>query len=136
MCSATTGFCSPHCAGWVPSRYRRRGGASPWSSTSATPKGRVADDRYVCVRAAPATSRELPRTRRRSSREPGITSRVTMDDPFDWERFVVAQDAGGTYDRAVEELRRGEKASHWMWFVFPQLAGLGRSPNALKFALS
>ncbi len=38
-----------------------------------------------------------------------------MDDAFDLERFAAAQDAGGTYDRAVEELRRGRKVSHWMW---------------------
>jgi uncharacterized protein (DUF1810 family) len=51
------------------------------------------------------------------------------------ERFVVAQDADGTYDRALAELRRGHKRSHWMWFVFPQLAGLGRSATARFYAL-
>jgi uncharacterized protein (DUF1810 family) len=59
-----------------------------------------------------------------------------MDDPFDLERFVAAQDAGGTYDRALQELRRGRKESHWMWFVFPQVAGLGQSPMSRKFAIS
>lgn len=59
-----------------------------------------------------------------------------MDDAFDLERFVAAQDAGGTYDRAVEELRRGRKESHWMWFVFPQVAGLGHSPISNKFAVT
>ncbi|MGO9661565.1 MAG: DUF1810 domain-containing protein [Acidimicrobiales bacterium] len=58
------------------------------------------------------------------------------DDPFDLERFVAAQDAGGTYDRALQELRRGRKESHWMWFVFPQVAGLGQSPVSRKFAIS
>ncbi len=52
------------------------------------------------------------------------------------ERFVEAQDTGGTYERAVAELRAGRKASHWMWFVFPQLAGLGESPTSRRFALS
>jgi uncharacterized protein (DUF1810 family) len=52
------------------------------------------------------------------------------------ERFVVAQDAGGTYHRAVAELRRGHKSSHWMWFVFPQIAGLGHSPTSRRFAIS
>jgi uncharacterized protein (DUF1810 family) len=51
------------------------------------------------------------------------------------ERFVHAQDADGTYDRALAELRRGRKTSHWMWFVFPQLAGLGRSATARFYAL-
>ncbi|WP_342762360.1 DUF1810 domain-containing protein [Kineococcus xinjiangensis] len=50
-------------------------------------------------------------------------------------RFVAAQDAGGTYRRAVEELRAGGKRSHWMWFVFPQVAGLGRSETAQRYAL-
>jgi uncharacterized protein (DUF1810 family) len=50
-----------------------------------------------------------------------------MGDEFDLQRFVTAQDAGGTYDAALRELRHGRKSSHWMWFVFPQLAGLGRS---------
>ncbi len=59
-----------------------------------------------------------------------------MNDAFDLERFVTAQSADATYDRAVEELRRGRKASHWMWFVFPQIAGLGRSATSRKFAIS
>ena len=58
-----------------------------------------------------------------------------MDDPYRLDRFVVAQDRGGTYDRAVAELRAGRKQSHWMWFVFPQLAGLGSSPMAQEFAI-
>jgi uncharacterized protein (DUF1810 family) len=59
-----------------------------------------------------------------------------LDDPFDLGRFVTAQDAGGTYDRAIGELRRGLKTSHWMWFVFPQIAGLGQSPTSRKFGIS
>jgi uncharacterized protein (DUF1810 family) len=55
---------------------------------------------------------------------------------FDLERFVAAQDQGGTYDAAVAELRSGRKRSHWMWFVFPQIAGLGQSPISRKFAIS
>ena len=58
-----------------------------------------------------------------------------MDDPYRLERFVVAQERGGTYDRAVAELRAGRKQSHWMWFVFPQVAGLGSSPMAREFAI-
>ncbi len=59
-----------------------------------------------------------------------------MDDPWDLERFVTAQDAGGAYDRATAELRRGRKTGHWMWFVFPQIAGLGHSPTSRRFAIS
>ena len=54
---------------------------------------------------------------------------------MDLERFVAAQDARGTYDRALTELRAGSKRSHWMWFVFPQLAGLGRSAMAQRYAV-
>ena len=57
-------------------------------------------------------------------------------DPFGLQRFVEAQDAGGTYDSALRELRAGRKTSHWMWFVLPQLAGLGRSPTAQRYALT
>ena len=59
-----------------------------------------------------------------------------MEDPYDLERFVTAQNAGGTYGHALAELRSGLKRSHWMWFVFPQLAGLGRSETARKYAIS
>jgi uncharacterized protein (DUF1810 family) len=59
-----------------------------------------------------------------------------MSDPFDLQRFVDAQDAGGTYDTALAELRAGSKRSHWMWFVFPQVAGLGRSAMAQRYAIS
>jgi uncharacterized protein (DUF1810 family) len=55
-------------------------------------------------------------------------------DPFDLARFVAAQ--AGVFDAALEELRGGRKRSHWMWFVFPQLRGLGRSPTAQFYGLS
>ncbi len=55
---------------------------------------------------------------------------------MDLERFVTAQDSGGTYQRAVTELRKGRKTSHWMWFIFPQIAGLGRSAMAQAYAIS
>jgi uncharacterized protein (DUF1810 family) len=59
-----------------------------------------------------------------------------MTDPHDLDRFVAAQDAGGTYQRAVAELRAGYKRGHWMWFVFPQVAGLGQSPTSRRYAIS
>jgi uncharacterized protein (DUF1810 family) len=51
----------------------------------------------------------------------------------DLRRFVEAQE--GAYDAAVRELRAGRKTSHWMWFVFPQIAGLGRSATAQRYAI-
>jgi uncharacterized protein (DUF1810 family) len=59
-----------------------------------------------------------------------------MQDRFDLQRFVTAQDADGSYCQAVAELRRGQKSSHWMWYVFPQIAGLGHSAMSKKFALA
>ena len=61
---------------------------------------------------------------------------TVMNDQFGLERFVAAQDQGGTYAAALAELRAGRKRSHWMWFVFPQIAGLGRSPTAVSYAIS
>ena len=57
-------------------------------------------------------------------------------DPYDLERFVTAQDARGTYGSAVAELRAGRKTGHWMWFVFPQVAGLGLSEMSRRYAIS
>jgi len=59
-----------------------------------------------------------------------------VTDAHDLQRFVDAQDAGGTYDTALGELRAGHKRSHWMWFVFPQVAGLGRSAMAQRYAIA
>ncbi|HEX5923373.1 MAG TPA: DUF1810 domain-containing protein [Baekduia sp.] len=58
-----------------------------------------------------------------------------MSDPFSLRRFIDAQDAGGIYEAALAELRGGRKVSHWMWFVFPQIAGLGRSSMAKMYAI-
>jgi uncharacterized protein (DUF1810 family) len=54
---------------------------------------------------------------------------------YDLDRFVEAQ-GGGVHERALAELRDGRKTSHWMWFVFPQVAGLGRSEMSSRYALS
>ncbi len=59
-----------------------------------------------------------------------------MSDPHRLERFRTAQDDGATYQRALSELRAGRKRSHWMWFVFPQLAGLGHSAMSQAYAIS
>lgn len=57
-----------------------------------------------------------------------------MSDPFHLERFVEAQDS--VYASVLRELREGRKRTHWMWFVFPQIQGLGRSSMAEKYAIS
>ena len=57
-----------------------------------------------------------------------------MADTYDLGRFVEAQ--AGSYSRALCELRAGAKEGHWMWFVFPQVAGLGRSPAAQRYAIA
>jgi uncharacterized protein (DUF1810 family) len=59
-----------------------------------------------------------------------------VDDPYDLERFLTAQNSGGTYDQALAELQNGRKRSHWMWFVFPQITGLGKSAASRKYAIS
>jgi uncharacterized protein (DUF1810 family) len=59
---------------------------------------------------------------------------MNQPDPFDLQRFVDAQ--AMVYDTVLGELRDGRKRSHWMWFVFPQLRGLGSSPTAIRFAIS
>ncbi len=88
-------------------------------------------------------------TRRRTARPPcqddvagqgGVASGIRdgepagVSDPFGLQRFVDAQ--AQTYDQALREVRAGAKRTHWMWFVFPQLAGLGRSAMAQRFAIS
>jgi uncharacterized protein (DUF1810 family) len=58
-----------------------------------------------------------------------------MEDPYDLERFVAAQNELGSYNNAVAELRRAAKAGHWMWYVFPQVAGLGMSAMSQKYSI-
>jgi uncharacterized protein (DUF1810 family) len=57
-----------------------------------------------------------------------------MSDRFELKRFVQAQE--GVYEQACAELRAGRKRSHWMWFIFPQIQGLGSSPMAMRYAIS
>jgi uncharacterized protein (DUF1810 family) len=61
---------------------------------------------------------------------------MTVDDRYDLERFVAAQDSAGSYDQATAELRRGRKTGHWIWFIFPQIAGLGQSQTSRTYAIS
>ena len=63
-------------------------------------------------------------------------SGMKTEDPYDLQRFVAAQQAGHCYDHATAELRAGRKTSHWMWFVFPQITGLGFSSTSRKYAIT
>jgi uncharacterized protein (DUF1810 family) len=92
--------------------------------------GYPATGRFAARRPPPASMMALRHT--------GGMDEVAAEDrdPYRLERFVAAQDRGGTYERAVAELRAGAKVSHWMWFVFPQVAGLGMSAMAREFAIS
>jgi uncharacterized protein (DUF1810 family) len=57
-----------------------------------------------------------------------------VPDPFDLQRFVDAQTP--IYDRVLDELRAGAKRGHWIWFIFPQLSGLGTSPTAIRYGIA
>ena len=57
-----------------------------------------------------------------------------MNDPYNLQRFIDAQNP--IYEQVCSELRRGYKTGHWMWFIFPQIRGLGHSPMASRFAIS
>ena len=59
---------------------------------------------------------------------------AVTNDPYDLQRFVDAQAL--TYDTVIGELTAGRKRSHWMWFIFPQVRGLGSSPTAVRFSIS
>jgi uncharacterized protein (DUF1810 family) len=59
---------------------------------------------------------------------------MTNSDPYDLQRFIDVQHA--SYTRAVNELKAGRKQSHWMWYIFPQIQGLGRSAMSQKYAIA
>jgi DNA end-binding protein Ku len=109
-----------------PIRTRPRTAASarkvPSKAVAAAKPSKVAGNKAPAKRA-PAQDR--------------LTSQggVVMDG-FDLGRFVAAQDADRTYQRAISELWDGRKQSHWMWFVFPQIAGLGQSAASQRYAIS
>jgi len=62
-----------------------------------------------------------------------MDERARRADGYDLERFVTAQEP--VYAQVLAELRQGRKTSHWMWFIFPQIAGLGHSPMSERFAI-
>ena len=63
-----------------------------------------------------------------------MQAKAQNGDPYNLQRFVDAQ--SGVFDQVLAELRQGRKRSHWMWFIFPQIAGLGSSEMAQRFAIS
>jgi uncharacterized protein (DUF1810 family) len=63
-----------------------------------------------------------------------MCAQQSFADPFHLERFVIAQER--VYPRVLSELEAGEKMSHWMWFIFPQIRGLGRSSISIEYAIS
>ena len=58
---------------------------------------------------------------------------ATVEDPYDLDRFIEAQKT--CYERALAEIRGGDKRSHWMWYIFPQLSGLGFTPTSQKYSI-
>lgn len=63
-----------------------------------------------------------------------MVAEPSAGDPFDLNRFVEAQ--ADDYERALDEIRGGRKRSHWMWYIFPQIAGLGFSPMSRRYAIN
>ncbi len=62
-----------------------------------------------------------------------ISETIYRDDPYDLRRFTKAQ--RNTYDRVLAELRNGKKQTHWMWYIFPQIDGLGHSATSRRYAI-
>ena len=62
-----------------------------------------------------------------------ISETICRDDPYDLRRFTKAQ--RNTYDRVLAELRNGKKQTHWMWYIFPQIDGLGHSATSRRYAI-
>ena len=58
---------------------------------------------------------------------------MNTDDTYDLKRFLIAQE--GVYERALAELKGGQKRTHWIWFIFPQIDGLGYSPTAKRYSI-
>ncbi|AJR02987.1 DUF1810 domain-containing protein [Siansivirga zeaxanthinifaciens] len=59
-----------------------------------------------------------------------------MEDKFNLKRFIDAQSQFGTYENALNEIKNGRKSTHWMWYIFPQYQGLGKSGTSVKYAIN
>jgi uncharacterized protein (DUF1810 family) len=82
-----------------------------------------------------STMRDTGSENKQTHQVPRVSETIhpSEGDPYNLERFVRAQE--GEYDRAVTELRSGKKYTHWMWFVFPQIEGLGHSLLSFRYAI-
>lgn len=78
-------------------------------------------------------NREIQDERGEGAAEPQASVMETATDPYDLDRFLQAQQ--GDYEQALGEIRNGRKRSHWMWYVFPQYAGLGFSATSRRYAI-
>jgi uncharacterized protein (DUF1810 family) len=97
--------------------------------------GRTFQIVYLCEQACERSSSPIATWTCETTDPP--TSRTVVrvsDDPYRLERFVEAQ-SNGVHAQSLDELRAGRKRSHWMWFVFPQVAGLGLSPTSQRYAV-
>src|SRR3954452_516339 len=88
----------------------------------------------MAARPCRGASRAMANSRRRIARDHGAEADNGGVMASDLDRFVDAQ--AGVYGGVLEELRRGRKTGHWIWFVFPQIAGLGRSPMSRMYAIT
>ena len=99
-------------------------------------EGTVGTDRGYTTRGTPAGTATTPcdaRSNRHATDGPSCCGARRIRIVSDLQRFVEAQ--AGVYDGVIEELRRGRKSGHWIWFVFPQMAGLGRSWMSQQYAI-
>lgn len=93
--------------------------------------------RRIAAGRWPAGAADGRRFGRAASHAPGTRGAWQYArDVSDLQRFIDAQDRGGTYEQALAELRAGRKQTHWVWFIFPQLAGLGQSETARRYAIT
>lgn len=122
----------PHQGSGIPSTLKRERSAA--HRLSLQPRRQRAREGVPCTFP--------PAVHRFGNRSSGTTPEMCratlcrMDDTVSLQRFVEAQDAGNRFAHAVQELRRGHKTSHWMWFVFPQIAGLGQSALSQRYAIA
>ena len=73
---------------------------------------------------------------RRGRRNPNQTTELVMQHETSLDRFLTAQNRGGMYRQALAELRAGRKTSHWIWYMFPQIVGLGRSETSVFYGIT
>ena len=121
------------------SRFRRTHASTPYFVKTPQPgasQGRRRAASARCMRPCPAVRSSCGRVCVRAYVRAGGSTGQHGCMASDLTRFLTAHEEGGTYATALAELRSGRKRSHWMWFVFPQVAGLGRSATAQRYAIS